>query len=210
MKIFLLLMATMMFAGCNVLNTVGEKTEGIADYIHTLKTKGCDGLSPTAKLFLLGLAKEKISPYPKNGICNPDWVRDVFLDQLGLSEVTNGIYNRPTLLGYSPDSRDGRLDKPEATGLLLDIAEKDSKSTSWLPDRPGIDPEITSLVYASSLKAYSGSGSNTRLLLYASMQGHDKAAGRLNYPRSNGLCSLSSSNVEAQCGLPGSSHWRPG
>ena len=57
-------------------------------------------------------------------------------------------------LGYSPDSRDGQLDQPTASGLSLDIVEKDSTSSSWLSHRSGINTEIASLVYESKFKAY--------------------------------------------------------
>ena len=187
-----------------------DKVIQIKEDLTTLKEQGCGKLSPEAKVVLVAIIKTKVRDYPKNGICDPDWVRDVLIDKLGLLETANVIYNQPAQLGYSSGSGNRQLDQPEASGLPLDIVEEDSKSSRWLRNRFGINTEIASLVYESSLKAYPGSSSNTRLLLYTSMPGHDQKAGRLNHPRSYGLCSLYGTDVEAQCGLSGGSYWRQG
>ena len=211
-KILLIAVGLMLsvVSGCATLDSTTEKTKAIAAHVHTLKTKGCDALPEAAQTLLVVLIKSRIEHYPKNGICDPDWVRDVLLDKLDLKETVNGIHNQSTELGYSPDSGNRQLDQPTASGLSLDIVEKDSKGSSWLSHRSGINTEIASLVYESSLKAHPRGGSNTRLLLYASLQGHDQAACGHNHSRSNGLCSLSGANVETQCGLPGGSNWRKG
>ena len=176
----------------------------------TLKEQGCGKLSPEARVVLVAIIKAKVSHYPKNGICDSNWVRDVLIDKLDLLETANGIHNQSTELGYSPDSGNRQLDQPAASGLSLDIVEKDSASSSWLSHRSGINTEIASLVYESKFKTYPGGSSDTRLLLYASVPGHDKETGRHNHPRGDGLCSLSGTNVEAQCGLYGGSYWRQG
>ena len=197
-------------AGCAAVGSATDKAKDISVHVQTLKTKGCDALPEAAQTLLVALIKSRIEHYPKNGICDPDWVRDVLLDKLDLKETINGIHNQSTELGYSPDSWNRQLDQPEASGLPLDIVEEDSKSSRWLPDRSGVNPEIASLVYESKFKTYSGAGSNTRLLLYASMPGHDQATGRSNHSGGNGLCSLSGSNVETKCSLSGGSIWWQG
>jgi len=211
-KILLIAVGLMLsvVSGCATLDSTTEKTKAIAAHVHTLKTKGCDALPEAAQTLLVVLIKSRIEHYPKNGICDPDWVRDVLLDKLDLKETVNGIHNQSTELGYSPDSGNRQLDQPTASGLSLDIVEKDSKGSSWLSHRSGINTEIASLVYESKFKTYPGGSSDTRLLLYASVPGHDKETGRHNHPRGDGLCSLSGTNVEAQCGLYGGSYWRQG
>jgi len=211
-KILLIAVGLMLsvVAGCAAIDSAAEKAETIAAHIQTLKTKGCDALPEAAQTLLVVFIKSRIEHYPKKGICDPNWVRDVLLDKLDLQETADDIHNQPAQLGYSPDSGNRQLDQPAASGLSLDIIEKDSQSSNWLRNRSGINTEIASLVYESKLKTYPGGSSNTRLLLYASMPGHDKTTGRHDHPRSNGLCSLSGSNVETQCGLPGSSYWRQG
>ena len=211
-KLYLITVGLMLsvVAGCAAVESAADKAKAIAVHVQTLKTKGCDALPEAAQTLIVTLIKSRIEHYPKNGICDPDWVRDVLLDKLDLKETVNGIHNQSTELGYSPDSRNRQLDQPTASGLSLDIVEKDSASSSWLSHRSGINTEIASLVYESKFKAYPGACSNTRLLLYASLPGHDQATGRHNHPRSNGLCSLSGANVETQCGLSGGSNWRQG
>ncbi len=197
-------------AGCAAVESAADKAKAIAAHVQTLKTKGCDALPEAAQTLLVTLIKSRIEHYPKNGICDPDWVRDVLIDKLDLLETANGIYNQSTELGYSPDSWNRQLDQPEAAGLSLYFVKEDSTSSRWLRNRSGINTEIAPLVYESSLKAHPGSGSNTRLLLYASLQGNEQAAGRHNHSGSNGLCSLSGSNVETQCGLFSGKSWRQG
>ena len=211
-KLYLITVGLMLsvIAGCAAVDSAAEKAKAIAVHMQTLKTKGCDALPEAAQTLLVVLIKSRVEHYPKNGICDPDWVRDVLIDKLDLLETANGIYNQSTKLGYSPDSRNRQLDQPTAAGLSLDIVEKDSPSSSWLPYGFGINTEIASLVYESKFKTYPSGSSNTRLLLYASMPGHDQATGRHNHSGSNGLCSLPCSNVETQCGLPGSSNWWQG
>ena len=102
MKKILLIAAGLMLtivAGCAAVGSATDKAKDISAHVHTLKTKGCDALPEAAQTLLVVLIKSRIEHYPKNGICNPDWVRDVLIDQLSLLETADGIHYRPLLLG---------------------------------------------------------------------------------------------------------------
>jgi len=81
-------------AGCSAVENAADKTKVIAAHVHTLKTKGCKAVPVEARKLLVVLIKSRIGNYPENGICNPDWVRDVLVDKLDLLESANAVQDR--------------------------------------------------------------------------------------------------------------------
>lgn len=81
------LMMSALFA-CAVLEETTEKAINLTQQIHTLKTQGCDALSEPVKESFVRLIKTRLEHYPDNGICNPEWVRDVLLGKVAGLEKT--------------------------------------------------------------------------------------------------------------------------
>jgi hypothetical protein len=156
--------------GCAVMKEAATTAITFTEVIHTLKTKGCDALSEPVKASLVRLIKTRLDNYPENGICNPEWVRDVLLKKIDRLERTHAIHNKLAPVGYTADSGNGSLDQPNRVALLLTAFSSGSCCTSRLQNRPSIDTQVRSLVYASSIEAYSSGSSNTRLHIYRSLQ----------------------------------------
>jgi hypothetical protein len=69
-------------AGCASVDSTGTQSKSAYGYIHDLKENGCDQLSPIGRQIIIAYIKAKVPDYPKNGICNPDWVSDVLVNIL--------------------------------------------------------------------------------------------------------------------------------
>jgi hypothetical protein len=156
--------------GCAAVKEAATTAISFTEVIHTLKTKGCDALSEPVKASLVRLIKTRLDNYPENGICNPKWVRDVLLKQIEKLERTYAIYNGPAPMGHSAGSGNGSLDQPNRAALFLATFSSGNYRTSRLQNRSGIGTKARSLVYASSIKAHSSSGSHTRLHLHGPLQ----------------------------------------
>jgi len=197
-------------AGCSAVENATETTKTIAAHIHTLKTKGCEAVPIEARKLLVVLIKSRIENYPENGICNPDWVRDVLVDKLDLLESANAVQDRFDPMGYSTNSGNRQLDKPNISGLSLRSVATNSNSAKWLSNRFGINSQDSSFVYASSVKAHQSGSIDSRLHLHPSLQVVHQEGSRSDYTRSDGVCGVTSSTMETQCGVFSGTNWRKG
>jgi hypothetical protein len=162
-KTFLIAVGLMLsiVSGCAVV----DKAKDVTEYVETLKEKGCDALSESSKSILVAVIKTKVAIYPDNGICNPEWVRDVLLDKLDLLE-TPDVQNESAQLGYKADSRYGFMDQSSAVTLLLSYSKATDNGASRVQQRPGIYSEDRSFFYASRIVRDQSRGSGSRLHLY--------------------------------------------
>jgi len=183
-------------AGCAAIGDAADKARTIAEHVHTLKTVGCTAVPEPALRLLVLLIKSKVEHYPPNGICDPDWVRDVLIENLELLESANGVQNRSEAVGYSTDRRHGRLDQPDGVGVLLTAFGRDNNGTGWLHYRSGIDTQDSAFVHAPGVEVYSGSGGSSRLHLQDALLALYQEARRFSDTRGNGPCGLSCTNVE--------------
>ena len=197
-------------AGCAAVNDGADKAKTITAHLNTLNTKGCEAVPESARMILVVLIKSRIENYPHNGICDPDWVRDVLMDKLELLESANVIQNRSDSVGHTADSRHGQLDKPNNNGISLGAIAANSDSAKRSPNGSGLYTQDSAFVYASSLKAHQSTGIDSRLHLHAFMQVVHQEGSRSNTAGSNGLCGVPGSNVETQCGLFSGTDWRQG
>ena len=163
-----IMLSTLM--ACAAVKETAVKAITFTQLIHTLKTQGCDALSEPVKESFVRLIKTRLEHYPENGICNPEWVRDVLLKQIDKLEATNVIHNGSSQLGYSADRGNGSLDYPNRAALFLGAFRQGNCCTSGLQNRFGVDSKRGAFVYASSIEAYSSSGSRSRLHLHRSLQ----------------------------------------
>lgn len=81
-----IMLSTLM--ACAAMKETAVKAITFTQLIHTLKTQGCDALSEPVKESFVRLIKTRLEYYPENGICNPDWVRDVLLEKVDELEKT--------------------------------------------------------------------------------------------------------------------------
>jgi hypothetical protein len=107
------LMLSAILVGCNT----ADKAKEVYQNVQTLKEKGCGALSESSKSILIAVIKTKVAIYPENGICDPNWVRDVLLDKLDLE--ASDVQNESAQLGYKTYSRHGLMDQPGTASLLL-------------------------------------------------------------------------------------------
>jgi hypothetical protein len=189
---------------------VADKSKAIAAHVHTLKTKGCKAVPVEARKLLVALIKSRIEKYPENGICNPDWVRDVLIDKLDLLESATAIQDRFDPMGYTAHSGNRQLDKPDISGLSLGSVATNSDSAKWLSNRFSINTQDSSFVYAPSFKAHQSGGVDSRLHLHQSLQVVHQEGSRSDYSRSDGMCGVTSSTVETQCGVFSGTNWWKG
>ncbi len=211
-KILLIAVGLMLSAviGCAAVDDAADKAKTIAAHIHTLKTEGCQAVPESARKILVVLIKSRIENYPKNGICNPNWVRDVLVNNLILLESSNVIQDRSKAVGHSANSRHRRLDQSDSFGLLLSADGTDNYSTGRVRYRSGIDTKDSPFIHASSIETYTSGGGDSRLHIQETLLAVYEKAGRHGDSRGDGSCSLPGANVEAQCGLLGGSNRRQG
>jgi hypothetical protein len=169
-KIHLIAVGVMLsvLAGCSAIEKVSDKAKSIADHIHTLKTKGCETLSESAKSTLVFIAKSKVANYPDNGICNPDWVRDVLVEKLKVDEVDN-VQNESIQLGYKANRRLGSMDQPSSVTLLFTKSKVRSIGSCRLLDRSCVHSQVRPLVHASIIIRDQSSSHDTRSYIHRSM-----------------------------------------
>jgi len=213
MKKMLFIAAGLMLSaivGCAATSDATSKATSIVEHVNTLRTKGCEAVPKPALKLLVLVVKSKIEHYPPNGICDPNWVQDVLIENLELLEGVYGIQNRSEAVGYTAYSRYRQLDQSDGTGLFLATSTANGNSAAWIRDRSGVDTQDSALVYAPSIEAHSGGSSGTRLYLHSPVQMVHQEASRSDNSRSNGLCGLPGTNLETQCGLYSGSNWRQG
>jgi hypothetical protein len=99
MKKILLIAAGLMLSvivGCNAIQLTPQNQAApgtsVFEKLYVLKTKGCSALPDLERELLVLLIKSRVSEYPANGICNPQWMNDVLLDQIKLLE-SNDVSN---------------------------------------------------------------------------------------------------------------------
>ncbi len=127
-KVMWLGLSILMFtvAGCATPPAAGEgdgtyhSRSVIVNHLITLRAKGCEAISPRAKVALLLVFKSTVPNYPKDGICNPELV-DEFYDKLidKLETEENAFYNQPQDLRREAYSWSGQMDHRNGFGVLL-------------------------------------------------------------------------------------------
>ncbi|MCV6612005.1 MAG: hypothetical protein OIF55_14610 [Amphritea sp.] len=194
----------MVMSGC----LVADKLDEARAHVVTLKEKGCDALTEDQRELLVALIKTRFENYPDNGICDPDWVNGVLVEQLRELTDESGVSDGSASVGHSADSGHGQVDQSGAAYVLLSNEWQDGNGASGIRDGSGVDTAVGAFVHAPGVEAYSGSGGNTRLLLHASMQQHDAQAGGSVVAGSHGACSNACASMEAAGGFRGSASWR--
>lgn len=198
-------------AGCAALEGGAEKVRTLKSHVTTLKEKGCDAVPGSAKRLMVVLIKSRIPDYPPNGICDPDWVRDVLVERLPDLEAVSdesAVYIGSEDLGYSTDSGGGSLVESGGAEVLFSDSGPGDIGAGWVSDRSGIHSSVGAFIHASSLEAYSSGSGHSRLLLHASLQQHEQVAGGSDLDGGNGACNDPGSKVAAAGSLVGcSSGW---
>lgn len=85
------LCASLALTGCASLQDSIDKASELSAHVRSLKTNGCESVPDEIKKVLVAAIKQKVERYPDNGICDPDWVRDVLIKELGLMDVDSGV-----------------------------------------------------------------------------------------------------------------------
>lgn len=147
----------------------------IFEKLHVLKTQGCSALPELERELLVLLIKSRVSEYPANGICDPQWINDVLLNQIKLLE-SDDVSNESARMGHEMDSRYRQVLYREGASLFFIAFKSRDYRTQGLRNRPSIDTQDLSFVYASSVEVYSSGGSHTRLHLHGSVQRDNQSA----------------------------------
>ncbi len=116
-------------AGCATPPPAGEgdgtyhSRSVVINSLITLRLKGCEAISPRAKVALLLVFKSTIPNYPDNGICNPDLV-DKFYNELydKLESQENAFYNGSENIRRETYSWSGQMGNRDGTGVLLPVS----------------------------------------------------------------------------------------
>nr|WP_261840964.1 hypothetical protein [Aliamphritea ceti] len=194
--------------GCASVTTfmTGVVTAGTA--VSTLKAQGCNALTPSVRAGLVAYIKSKYAAYPDGGICNPNWVRDVLAKKIKQWGEDDAIQDTARPVGYETDTGKPQADNTISPDVSFQTLEYEHNGPSEVRNRFSVSAASRMVADRARRPGNTFSGSDSRLLLFASVPPYDKKDSRSDSIRSNGRSAKPGLEVVALDSLLRRPYWR--